>query len=470
MTRRRLRLPVLLAVCVAVVLGLRAPVAFAHNSLETSDPADGTRVVAAAALTLDFAKDVPLGTLTVTLIQPDGSRADLPGSTNGPTADIVVTPLPALAAGAYTARWRLVGADGHAVTGRIAFTVSGSPEPSPATTLQVTTLPVTTLPAAATGGAGDGDGFDPPAWIGWLFRYGSYAALMVLAGAALTGALVQRGEPASPRARRWAPWAVVAVVVGALGQLALLAGSISGVAPWSQPSGLTDAAEHPVGLALVFRVALAVAVWLLVVREAQPRSPHHLEVTALLALGMLATWSFAGHPRTMRWPWLGVPLDVAHHAAAAAWLGGLLMVGGQAAALRRFSRVAELSVGVLVVTGVLQAIRLDGGPAALISGTHGRLLLVKVALLVPMLWLANANRRRLRAAVGDDTAPDVEAVQRSMRIELLIGLAILGVTASLVVTPPSSDLAAAQPVTSRVCAAGTVANGTAVGGASAHCA
>ncbi len=463
------RLILALVVGTAALVGLSAPLASAHNSLETSDPVDGATVGAISVLTLDFVKDVPLDTVSVTLIQPDGSRVDLTGITNGATADIVLTPLPTLVAGEYTARWRLVGADGHVVTDRVDFTVV--PDPNATTVPTASTLPPTPTPAPLVDG---GAGFDPPAWIGWLFRYGSYLALMVLAGVAVTEAFVWRDVATSRRVRVWANRALAGVVVGALGQWVLLAGALEGRGPWSEPGGLTIAAEHPVGMSLVIRIVLAFACWVLVVRERPETRQHYFEVVALLSAAMLATWSFAGHSRSMRWPWLGVPLDAAHHAAAAAWLGGLLIVGvhvlrvprrdtgpvAPPAALRRFSRIAALSVGVLVATGVVQAVRLDGGPGAILSGTHGRLLLVKVALLAPMLWLANANRRRLRVAAGGaDTESDIPAVQRAIRAEFVLGLAILAVTASLVVTPPSSDQAAAQPLTPTTCSTSTPANG-----------
>ena len=38
---------------------------------------------------------------------------------------------------------------------------------------------------------------------------------------------------------------------------------------------------------------------------------------------LFGTWAYAGHSRSMQWPVVGVPLDIAHHMAAAAWLGGL---------------------------------------------------------------------------------------------------------------------------------------------------
>ena len=103
--------------------------------------------------------------------------------------------------------------------------------------------------------------------------------------------------------------------------------------------------------------------------------------------------------------------------------------------------VAAWSVGLIVATGVVQAVRLGGGPGDILATTHGKLLLAKVALLGAMLWLADRNRRLVqqRFQPGLVTAHDVTLLRETMRRELLVGVVILGVTASLVVSPPAAS-------------------------------
>ena len=65
--------------------------------------------------------------MTVTLIDATGARSDLAGSSHGTSGDTeVITPLPALASGPVSLRWRLVGPDGHPITGRVDFTVEAA--------------------------------------------------------------------------------------------------------------------------------------------------------------------------------------------------------------------------------------------------------------------------------------------------------------------------------------------------------
>ena len=104
---------------VTAIFGLSAGRALAHNTLLSSEPADGATLVSAPTeITWLFDNDVPLETMTVTLIDVTGARTDLSGSIHGPDGDTqVITPLPVLQPGPVSVRWRLVGPDGHPITG-----------------------------------------------------------------------------------------------------------------------------------------------------------------------------------------------------------------------------------------------------------------------------------------------------------------------------------------------------------------
>jgi len=172
---------------------------------------------------------------------------------------------------------------------------------------------------------------------------------------------------------------------------------------------------------------------------------------SLPGLGLLATWAFAGHARSMRWPAVGVATDVTHHAAAAAWIAGLAIVGWvviptttadvMAPSVRRFSRVAAISVVVLVVTGLVQSVRLVGSPTDLLDADHGRYLVAKIVVLAAMLGIANANRRRIDHRLDDPAHVErhIGTLRRAVVAEFAIGLVIVAITAAMVVSPPSSS-------------------------------
>ena len=95
----------------------------------------------------------------------------------------------------------------------------------------------------------------------------------------------------------------------------------------------------------------------------------------------------------------------------------------------------------LAATGVVQTVRLTGSPARLLDGDHGRYLVVKLVALAAMLALANANRRRLGRqirAAPEHQRDDVSPLRRTVLAEFAIGVAIIAITALMVVSPPAS--------------------------------
>ncbi|MDO8363984.1 MAG: CopD family protein [Actinomycetota bacterium] len=451
-----------LALCAAIagVVGLPAGTASAHNTLVSSDPVDGSELfVVPVKITWVFDKAVPLETMTITLIDATGARSELSGSTHGAAGDTeVVTPLPPLLPGPVSIRWRLVGPDGHPITGRVDFTitaptpttVAAAATPAPAV---ATTTPSATTPATVGGSSLDqGDGsYSTPTFMRWVLRYASYLAIMAIVGILLTTAYVWTGAGGHPILRRILNRALFATAALGFLQLLVVASDISGEAPWSSFGSIDAATTTDAGMAFAIRIALAVAMWLVLFRADIVHRDVYWTAVSLPELGLLATWAFAGHSRSMRWPAIGVATDVAHHAAAAAWIAGLAIVGWivipattpdvLVPAVRRFSRVAAVSVAVLVVTGLVQSVRLVGSPMDLLDANHGRYLLAKIVVLAVMLGIANANRRRVdhRLDDPDGLGRHTGPLRQAIVTEFAIGLVIVGITAAMVVSPPSSS-------------------------------
>jgi copper transport protein len=492
---RRLVLLLVLAWSLGAVV---APWADAHNSLESSEPADrATLATAPLSALLTFAKPVPLETLTVQLVDPLGVRSELSSAVHdgGDDRRVRVT-LPALTAGTNTLRWRLVGADGHTVTGRVRLDVPAAESAS-----ALTPVPVVAGPGDATGAvttsvvretvdsvaasttvtgvdaAGRADTVAPggeadvvgvpdsgtareddeasasstPSVFRWLFRLGSYVAIGALIGVLMTAVFVW------PKA--WeltvlvrAQQVSVAVVAGlGVAQLFVVAGDVAGRAPWVAWSGLDGALRTDVGRAMAVRVALCAALAFVLFRLRTDSEQVRMVATAALCVGLLATWAWAGHSRSQRWWAIGVPIDIVHHGAVGAWLGGIAIVGyvatlelrgrGLAVVIRNFARVAPLAVLAIVATGIVQTLRLTGSPLRLFGAAHGRLLLAKLVVLALMLKVADINRQRVLRRFGDGRrSPDrsVGVLRRAMFTELGLGAVIIALSAALVVAPPAA--------------------------------
>lgn len=433
--------------CVLGAATFTGRTAWAHNALETSEPADGSLLAEAPSeIILTFSNDVPLDSMTVTLIDATMTRTPLTDSRHGPKGAFeVITPLPAVAGGDISVRWRLVSADGHAVTGRVDLTIAAGP---PAATASAVAAAQANEPADVV----DTSTTSTSSLFRWLLRVASYLAIVAVVGTLLMSAWVWHGAAAHAQLRRLVSGGLVSIMVLALAQLLVLASDITGTAWWSAWRSVDEALAVEAGKALAIRIVLALALWIVLFRQYIPTQEVYWTSVGVSLVGLLGTWAFAGHARSMRWPEVGVITDVLHHGAAAVWLAGLAIIAlivlpseppaVVSSTVQAFSGLAAWCVGVLVLTGLIQSVRLVGSVTDLWSAHHGRYLTLKVALLAVMLVLAQANRRRVQRRVRDETrlGYDPNLMRRAIVTEFVLGMAIIGVTAAMVVSPPSTSI------------------------------
>jgi copper transport protein len=108
------------------------------------------------------------------------------------------------------------------------------------------------------------------------------------------------------------------------------------------------------------------------------------------------------------------------------------------AILPPFSTLATLSVGAVLVTGIVQAVAEVGSLPALVSSAYGRAVAIKFLLLLVLIALGARQRRR--------TLPRL----RSLRLEVsLTGLVLLAAGALASYAPPAAD-EGPEAVTSRL--------------------
>lgn len=104
--------------------------ALAHTKLKAAIPADGSTVeTAPATFTLTFSEPARL---TAVSVQKDGgAEQKITGLPTAASAEARI-PAPKLDNGRYTLNYRLVGADGHVINGKVSFTVGGKAAPGAA--------------------------------------------------------------------------------------------------------------------------------------------------------------------------------------------------------------------------------------------------------------------------------------------------------------------------------------------------
>ncbi len=180
---------------------------------------------------------------------------------------------------------------------------------------------------------------------------------------------------------------------------------------------------------------------------ALPRS--RLSATLASVSILLGSTMMSHSAARVEWRLPLMALTLVHHAAGAAWIGGLpyLLSSFKSracparAVVDRFSRLAMMSVAALVAAGAGMASLYVGSPAALGGTTYGAMLAAKIVLTGILLLLGAMNLNIVRA-VRRGGAPDLLPLRRFAEAELGIGLTVLLAAASLTSTPPAIDVQA----------------------------
>ena len=167
--------------------------------------------------------------------------------------------------------------------------------------------------------------------------------------------------------------------------------------------------------------------------------------------------AWAGHAAAVEsWGLTAALADALHMVAAGVWLGALAPLalllreasreeGADSRpfaviALRRFSTLALAAMIAIVLTGIWNTWTQVATVPALVGTAYGQLLLLKIALLLPVLGLAAVNRRVLLPALSGDGPtvgrPAMARLGRRVAAEWALGALIIAVVAALGSTPP----------------------------------
>jgi len=291
-------------------------------------------------------------------------------------------------------------------------------------------------------------------------RWVQYLSAVAALGLPLFQVYALRDQPSGLGARFSVAAGLVlaaSALAGIVAQTAMMAGG------WT--AGLDPAAlgyvvqSTSLGMAHVVRSGLAVigVICLLIIPRSRPGS-----TLAIMAFaGAVASFAWSGHgAATDGAPGLvHLAADIAHLIAAAIWLGALFGfclllakprsgdVAGASRALSSFAVLGTGAVAALVITGAVNASFLIGvdGLGRITGSTWGVLLIGKLGLFALMLGLAAHNRFTLAPALsravdgGAGTQGLVRRLRISVGLEMLAGVALLGVVAAMgVQMPPAS--------------------------------
>jgi len=464
------------AVVVAgATIGLTATTAFAHATLVSSSPAQSAVYPAGgppASVSLEFDEAVTATPSSVNVYDGSGRSVHAGAPHRTVTSRRIAVTLPRLADGSYVVVWHIVSDDGHPEQGVLTFGVGKG---------GVTTADVGGLLARQSSGRD----------VGFLFgvdRAVAFLACLILVGGLLFTRWFWPDALERQDLRRLLVSAGVVAIAATLLSIPLQAGytTVGGLSKTLDGAALRTVLSARFGRAALVRAGLLLGL-VAFVRPTSPRTSalarrSNEAVVAILALGVWASFTYAGHGNTGHLVGLGFVTDLTHLGGASVWLGGLVALAfalrdrqyqeANRRAAAGFSKVALPAIGVLVLSGVVQGWRQINTWWALWHTAYGRLLVIKVLLVVAIIVVASASRDLVRDQLipsvrgalphgssrlaSEDDA--VTELRNSIWVEVLLAGVVLAVTASLVVTAPGREAAAAvrQPVarTVHVAAAG----------------
>lgn len=430
----------------ALVL-LGAVPASAHAELVETDPAEGAVVeTAPETITLTFNEPVRLTSQEIAVYDATGEPVASTAGANGTDVTVRLTDAATLADGTYVVSWNVLSGDGHPISGALTFSV-GSPSASVAAT------PAPEQSSAVVTVLRDG------------VTVVSIVGLLLAAGLTLFVVLVLPrswdGQEVRSRLRRLLTYAAGAAAAGALMQVPIasvygqgleLGDVVGGLDAGLVVNELVSAAVVVLGLGLVVRT----------LTDAAPTdaAARLLGIGAVLAL---AGPSLVGHTRAFAPSPVLVMWDVIHVTAGAIWLGGLVglvltlraLSGRELLAAQTLARFSTFAAGALLVVaaaGAFLSWRILGSWAGFVETTYGWLLLAKIGIAVVVAVIGGWNRWRTlpavqRAAGFGDRERAAVAVTRTVRVEAVLLVALLGVTGFLVNQSPRPAPVVAEPGT-----------------------
>ena len=428
----------------------------AHANLVRAVPSPGTAVDQAPLVVYaEFSEAIDRGYSSLDVLDADGESVTTGPTEADPTSPAaMLVPVADLADGTYVVVWRTLSVvDGHVIRGSFAFGV-GEPV---AADVAVAVASIQSSPAAA-------------ASRGLLFM-----GMAMLIGAPLQALAQRRGAP--PDRRRvverqtallllGAGLLALAGQVGLLGTQILILGGDSLLAGFGEVFG----AGQWGALWIARTVALVVAL-ILADQASSSEAGGRRHVVGFAGVGvagvvMAVTISLGSHAAALIDFAPALAVDLIHLLAVGAWAGGLpvlLLVvwelrrtrseDGAAADLTevaaRFSAVATVAVGLIVVTGTYSAWLQVLEPSRLWTTDYGALLLVKLALVAPLLALGGVNLgwTRPRLAVAGTVGARARNALRSLVVaEIVLAAAVLGVVGFLTEREPARQVSGDVPL------------------------
>ncbi|MGI8690151.1 MAG: copper resistance protein CopC [Thermomicrobiales bacterium] len=504
MTRGGRGMPVIAACLIALVMVfglvfLPMPVAAHASLLQTDPPPNSTLDHSPDVISLHFDQPLQAGFSKVTVFDASQRPVTMvPNPASGTDPSALTIGVPTLKTGVYSVLWQVLSPDGHPVRGAFVFTVAlpGDPPPAPVASVpDIAGISTSNSPpflavllrglryagiAALVGGIG-------------IFLATILPALRELPEEERAGLR----RTLDQRIQRWL-FIALGIALGAhLFSLIVQVATVNGITlgealQWARISDLVKNTTYGAVWRMQGILLLVLGEWLIllptmgrlqlprfplgiVANSARPAVATAEQETAHLAplwgwgvallggLALLLVSVFGGHALDVKThPALAMLADFLHLTAMSLWFGGIILMVGlvppllngtagatqrraMGAIIGRFSHLALISIAVLTVTGIY-AVTLHTTRDTIGTTTYGLVVIGKVALVAVIVLVAAFNRFGLKRWIACDVESGTAARAQTMLLrgisaEVILGVAVIGLTGLLTQLPPANTQA-----------------------------
>lgn len=409
---------------VLVTIGV-SQTAFAHAVLLGSTPKAGEMLAdSPKELTLNFNEEV--GPIFFKVLDKTGKEVGKPGEIR-PDGNNLHLPLgEALANGTYVLTYRVISADTHPVGTTFGFSVGE---------------PMADMSQMSQSAA---ESSTPWTYAVAANRWVLYATMLLAAGSALFTLLIP--TPAGVGAATFSLGRTSAIIASVAYLLAIGIGGAEMLMGGATALLSVDAWSRGVGSTLTPSAVIGVPAMLVLIyafgQGADKPKTGALTVGAVAAIG---SFLVTGHAATAAPVWLMATVVAIHLFGASFWFGALYPLFKTAGTtdatqagvvMTKFSVWAMFSVGLIILSGLAISFVQVESPSKLLGNAYGAGLVRKLVLVAIILGLAAYNKLVLTPALEKGDATASHRIRRTIRIEIVVYVLILGAAMSLTLTTP----------------------------------
>ncbi|MCB2109293.1 MAG: copper resistance protein CopC [Rhodobacteraceae bacterium] len=415
----------------AMLAAMWSVAAFAHAVLMDSSP-KAKEMLATAPKEVSVTFNENVGPIFFKILDRTGKEVGSPGEIQVDGYKLILPLSEELANGTYVLTYRVISADTHPVGMTFGFSVG---EPM----------------AAMDDVAQSADAGSTP----WTYavagnRWVLYATMLLAAGSALFMLMMNAPAAVNQSAIRWgragAIVAAIAYVLSiGLGGAEMVMGSggaLFSLDTWARGSASTLTPSAAIGIP-----SMVVLIWAFAAGAERPK----LGALAVGTAGAIGSFLVTGHAATAPPVWVMAPMVGVHLVCAAFWLGALYPLfrttfGGDVAVsagmMTQFSTRAVWTVSALLLSGIVITFFQVREISNMTGTDYGVSLIRKLVLFAIIMAIAAYNKVVLTPKLEKGDAGAMASIRKSIRIEYIVYVLILGAAMTLTMTIPPRAIVA----------------------------